>query len=347
MNITTKRFGQFEGEEVLAYTLENDLGMKLTCLNLGCIVTEIITPDQNGNLENVVLGFDNVEDYLKNKSYFGAIVGRVAGRISRSEFELNGKNYQLNANEGLNHLHGGLKGLNERLWETNLINEDDYVGVQFTYRSKDGEEGYPGNLDISVTYSLNNKNEWTASYTGTTDMATLLNMTNHSYFNLTGNLKNTIVNHQLKINSSQFLELKDELLPTGELLDVSGTVFDFRNGRPVIEGIVSQHPQNLLAGKGYDHPFVLDHNEIELACPDSGRVLNIVTDQPCVVFYSGNQLDGNDFSFKEGVKTRNYLGMCLETQGFPDAIHHSHFPSIVLKPNESYKAETTYKFSVR
>lgn len=348
MKIITKEFGSAFGQKIFTYTLENDNGMQLTCSNLGCIVTEINVPDKNGVFENVVLGFNQAEDYIKYKTYFGALIGRVAGRIEQGEFELNGKVYHLPKNEGNNHLHGGYKGLHERVWEADEVETDSAIGIRFSYVSKDGEEGYPGSVHLQVTYLLNNKNQWIFTCKGYTDQKTLLNITNHSYFNLSGNAKNDILNHELALKSNRFLELDNQLIPTGKILNVDETVFDFRNGRPIRDGNLSQNEQNVLVGNGYDHPFLLeDHfnKEIVLKDKESGRKLIVETNQPAVVVYTGNQIEG-EYKTAEGVRPKKYLGVCLETQGLPDAIHHPHFPSVVISPEDCYEAKTIYTFTI-
>ncbi|MCU9615137.1 galactose mutarotase [Caldibacillus lycopersici] len=349
MNIVTKEFGIINGEKIYSFTLENNNGMQLTCINLGCIVTEIKTPDSNGNLENVVLGYKTVEEYLENKTFFGAIVGRVAGRIANAQFEIDNNQYFLPKNEGNNHLHGGISGFNEKIWHAKPIEADHAVGIEFSYSSIDGEEGYPGTVKLSVTYLLTNDNEWVQTIKGTTDKKTLLNVTNHSFFNLSGNAKADILSHELTVKSDQFLELNDQLLPTGKMLSVEGTAFDFRNGRKLNDGRLSEHPQNRLAGNGYDHPFLLAENEqqeIILLDETSGRTLTVETNQPCVVIYTSNQMS-DEFTTSEGVQTKKYLAVCLETQGLPDAIHHANFPSVMLEPTSEYKSVTKYTFGVR
>ncbi|MBU9721011.1 MULTISPECIES: aldose epimerase family protein [Bacillaceae] len=348
MNITQQKFGQLEGKDVHAYTLKNDHNFELTCINYGCIITELLVPDNKGNVENVVLGFDNMEDYQKHSPFFGATIGRVAGRIAKGKFELDGKTYQLPINDGNNHLHGGITGFDKVLWDVKTIEDPDQVGVVFTYVSLDGEEGYPGEVNIEVTYIVNNDNELIIKYNGKTNKKTILNLTNHTYFNLSGNLKRDIKDHELTLKSSKFIPLNKELIPTGEYANVDGTPFDFRNGRKVGEGMTSEHDQNVLAGNGYDHPFVLDENnarEIFLEDTQSGRNLLIETDEPCVVFYSGNMLNG-DFNIG-GKKAEKNLALCLETQKHPDAINHPNFASIVLSPEETYVSQTTYSFNVK
>jgi aldose 1-epimerase len=346
MNIFTERFAEHEGKGINSYTLQNNAGMEVTCINYGCIITKILTPDQHGVLENVVLGFDRLEDYQNFSPYFGAVVGRVAGRIKNGEFELDGKTYKLPQNENHSHLHGGIKGFDRKLWEAEVFQTETEVGVEFSYMSVDGEEGYPGNLVMKITYTLNNQNKFVISYHGVSDHNTLVNLTNHTYFNLSGNVKRDVLEHELTIKSNQFAELDVELLPTGKLLDVNETPFDLRQGKKIRAGVESEHSQNFLAGKGYDHPFLLsenNHKEIVLFDEESGRKLIVETDEPSVVVYTGNQL-GDHFEIR-GIKSRKYLGMCLETQGLPDSIHHSHFPSCVLEKGEEYSTKTTYTFT--
>ncbi|MFA9560073.1 aldose epimerase family protein [Evansella sp. AB-rgal1] len=347
MEITKETFGKLNGDTVYAYTLKNDKGIEIKSLNYGCIITEILVPDTKGQVENVVLGFDNIDDYVNHSPYFGAVIGRVAGRIGQASFQLNGNTYKLPVNDGDNHLHGGLKGFDKVIWDAKVMEEKNYVGVEFSYYSVDGEEGYPGNLNVKVIYTLDNNNEFKIAYEGKSDENTLLNLTNHTYFNLSGNLKTDILNHNLTMKSERFIELNDELIPTGDLINVQDTVFDFREGRIIKDGTTSSDKQNLLAGNGYDHPFVLSSNhdkEIVLEDGTSGRNLVIETTEPCVVLYTGNQM-GDDFEMN-GIKSKKYLGLCLETQKHPDAINQPNFPSIVLEKGKTYKSETTYSFNV-
>jgi aldose 1-epimerase len=345
MKVLQQQFDELDGNIVYSFTLKNNKGFEVTCLNYGCIITKILMPDASGKIENIVLGFDTVEEYLNNSPYFGAVVGRVAGRIKNGEFELDGKTYQVTKNEKNNHLHGGVKGFSHVIWNTNIIEEENLAGVEFYFTSADGEEGYPGKLDMKVVYTIDDDNQLKITYQGQSDQTTLLNVTNHTYFNLSGDLKRDILNHTLKIKSDRFLELDEALLPTGEILDTDNTPFDFRHGRPIEDGVHSQHVQNHIAGQGYDHPFLLNENhnqEIVLNDEESGREVMIETDEPCVVLYTSNQL-GDDFTIRD-VSSRRYLGLCLETQGLPDAIHHPHFPSCVLKEGETYHSETKYAF---
>ncbi|MBS4200503.1 galactose mutarotase [Bacillus sp. FJAT-49732] len=347
MNITKEQFGKLGNNTVNAFSLENDHGVKVTFLDYGCTITKIITPNRNGEFENIVLGYDQLEGYLNNTAFFGSIVGRVAGRIGGAEFTLNGKTYSLAKNENNNHLHGGIKGFDKVIWDAKTEEKSDEVSVKFSFISPDGEEGYPGNLKMDVTYTLNNNNELKIQYEGISDETTLLNVTNHSYFNLSGDLKCDILDHELTLKSDQYLELQENLLPTGEYADVEGTPFDFRQGRSIRSGADSEHPQNKLAGGGYDHPFVLSENrneEIVLRDSESGRQMIVETDAVGVVVYTSNQLAGDDEIY--GVQPRKHLGICLETQGLPDAVHHENFPSWVLEKDKPYTSVTTFKFGI-
>ncbi len=344
MNVTKERFGMVDHQEVTLFTLTNDQGMVVSVMNYGCTITKIIVPDKNGTFENVVLGFDELEGYLEHSPFFGAICGRVAGRIGKGQFELNGKNYTLAKNDGENHLHGGLKGFDKVLWDAE-INEEE-LAIHFSRTSPDGEEGYPGNLEMKVTYQLTNENELIITYRGISDEDTLVNVTNHSYFNLSGDLKNDVLDHVLQVKSDAFLELGDDLIPTGKYLDVEGTPFDLREGRKIQDGVNSSYHQNVIVGNGYDHPFLLNSNyqqEVVLSEPTSGRTLIVETNEPAVVIYSGNMLQDNIQVY--GVRSCKHLGICLETQGPPDAIHHEHFPTMILKKGEDYLRTTKYTFS--
>ncbi|GAE27373.1 aldose 1-epimerase [Halalkalibacter wakoensis JCM 9140] len=347
MEIREEVFGEVNGQDVKIFTLKNSSGMELSCINYGCTITKVLVPDQAGNFENVVLGFDSIEEYIHHSPFFGCVVGRVAGRIANSQFELDGITYDLPNNEGVNHLHGGDHGFDKVLWDGKIEKGTDEVKVIFTHKSTDGTAGYPGNVTVSITYTLNNDNEFNISYHATTDKKTLINLTNHSYFNLSGELKRDILDHELTLKSDHFLKLSDSLLPTGELVAVDQTAFDFRKGRKLIDGVQSDHQQNQLVGGGYDHPLVLSANredEICLVDQQSGRKLTVETDEPTVVLYTSNMM-GNDFEIR-GVPARKHIGVCLETQHHPDAIHHPSFPSIVLDENEEYRTSTTYRFSV-
>jgi aldose 1-epimerase len=343
MKVIQESFGQIDNQHVFSYTMVNDHGLEVTAINYGCIISKIVAPDKNGNLENIVLGHDTLNEYVNDPSFLGAIAGRVAGRIKDGSFELGGTQYVLAKNDHDNHLHGGIKGFNKVVWDAEIIED----GVRFSYFSPDGEEGYPGNLTVQVTYTLNNNNELIIEYGAQTDKKTLVTVTNHSYFNLSGNLKSDILNHTLKIKSDQFLELDSEFIPTGKFIEVNGTPFDFTTERAINTGATSTYMQNVLVGEGYDHPFLLKINhdkEIILKDPESGRTLTVETDEPAVIVYSGNSLPSEgDF---RGIPTRKYLGICLETQGLPDAVHHPHFPTVILDKGEQYSSKTVYQFGI-
>lgn len=344
MEIIQQEFGRIGEQTVTSFTLKNENGVEVTAINYGCIITKIITPDHQGNYENIVIGHDSLDDYVDDPVFLGAVVGRVGGRIRGGVFELDGTAYTLPQNNGHNHLHGGLQGFNKVVWQADVLED----GVRFTYLSKDGEEGYPGNLHAEVTYTLDDHNQLKINYEAQTDKKTVVTMTNHSYFNLSGSLRRDVLQHKLTLKSDEYLELDEEFIPTGRLLQVNNTPFDFRQGKAIKTGPESSHPQTVLAGRGYDHPFVLNTNhdrEIRIEDPESGRVMTVETDEPAVVVYSGNSLDGaGPFRGTPGAK---HLGICLETQGFPDAVHHPEFPSIVLKLNEKYTSATTYTFGIQ
>ncbi|PMC39178.1 galactose-1-epimerase [Bacillus sp. UMB0899] len=347
MKLIKEIFGELKGETVYSFTLENRNGMKVSCITLGCIITDIIVPDKNGQFENVVLGLDTVESYINDSPYFGAVCGRVAGRISNGRFELDDHIYELPKNDDNNHLHGGPEAFDQKLWNAKEINDTDLVGVEFSYVSEDGENGYPGNLSVKITYTLNEQNELKISYHGTTDKNTLVNLTNHSYFNLSGNLKEDILSHKLAVKSNEILELNENVVPTGNLMNVANTPFDFRTAKSIEEAVSSTHEQIKRVGQGIDHPFLLnDHQNEEIMLVDekSGRKLVIETDQQSVVIYTSNMLE-ESINIR-GVKARKYLGICLETQGLPDSINHPQFSPCILNAGEEYNTSTTYKFTV-
>lgn len=335
-------------QPITSYTLKNDQGFQVSCINYGCAITEMIVPDRHGNFENVVLGFDTAEEYQNNPNFFGALVGRFAGRIKNGEFAVDGVEYQVPRNDNGHHLHGGPQGLHAVIWDSQVIQANDDAIVEFTHTSPDGTAGFPGNLSMTVRYTLkNDSNQLVISYTGTSDKTTLLNVTNHSYFNLSGDFKRTIVDHELTLASDHYLELDEELLPTGKVVPVSeDPLFDFRNGRSIVEATIAEHPQTNLAGNGYDHPFLLDHEAqagIELTDAESGRKLVIETTEPAVVLYTGNFIGGAGTI--RGAAAQDYLGLCLETQSPPDSVRHAHFPSAILNTEETFRSATSYTFS--
>ncbi|WP_163539480.1 aldose epimerase family protein [Gracilibacillus sp. YIM 98692] len=327
------------------FTLVNNNGMEVSILNFGGIITKILAPDRDSKLENVVVSFDDYTDYLDNPGYFGALIGRVAGRIENAQFEFDGKTYTLPKNEGVHHLHGGEPGFHKSIWTVAPFENNEEVGLTLKLNSQDGENGYPGNLNMTVTYTLNNENALSITYKGDSDHKTVLTTTNHSYFNLSGDLKSDIQNHEIQLDCSQFVELDEELIPTGNILDVDHTQYDFRNGRPMKDGVDSDFKQNLVANHGYDHYFIFDHSKKESAVvkdKESGRQLTVLTDQPGVVMYTSNNLpEGLKLRERESTK---YLGLCLETQASPASIHHEGFPSVWLDKGETYFKKTTFVF---
>lgn len=347
MKIEKGHFGDLRGETVYSFALHNRNGMKVTCITLGCIITEVLTPNKAGKLENVVLGFDDVDNYIENSPYFGAVIGRVAGRINNGSFKLDGETYTLPQNENTNHLHGGPEGFDRKLWDAKTFENENEVGVEFIYISKDGEAGYPGNVTVKVTYVLTNQNDLLITYSATTDKKTLINLTNHTYFNLSGNVKNDIQTHHLKLKSKQALELNDNFIPTGNYIDVENTPFDFRAGKAIAEGLTSNNNQIKLVGQGIDHPFLLEENhnqEIVLVDEESRRKLVIETDEESVVVYTSNMVD-DSFQIRD-VQSKKYIGICLETQGLPDSINQPNFSPCILDVGDEYKTTTKYSFSI-
>lgn len=338
MEFTETIFGTLNGKKVKAYTLKSAGGAELTCIEYGCTITKINVPDQNGNMENIVLGFDTLEEYIDHSPYFGCVVGRSAGRIKNAAFEIEGVTYNFAKNDGENNLHGGPGGFHQVIWDSAVEKTENEVKITFSYMSPDGEEGFPGNLDVNITYSFNDQNELLITYKAESDQKTIVNLTNHSYFNLSGNLKRTVLDHVLTMPSDRFLELDDALLPTGREIPVDGTVFDFRKGRSVSEGIESGDPQTIIVGGGFDHPFLLNPNgKIDLVDHVSGRKLEIETEEPAVVFYSGNMLP-DDFSIR-GVRSQKHLGLCLETQKPPGMMD-----ALFLEKGQVYLSKTKYRF---
>lgn len=345
MNITSLPI-KIEEKTWLEYTLTNDSGMSVSFLNFGGIITKMMVPDKNNQFENVVIGFRDYDNYLNNKNYFGALIGRVAGRIEGAQFSLGEKTYTLPANDGDNSLHGGPGGLHARTWEVETIETPTSVGAVLYHTSLDGDQGYPGTVKYKVSYTLTNANDFEISYEAISDQDTVLTLTNHSYFNLSGDLKDTILNHEVTMNASQFVELDHALIPTGNILPVTDTVFDFRNGRKILDGTLSGDPQNQLALDGYDHFFIFDQtkddDQITLKDASSGRQLTVTTDQPGVVMYTSNNLD-DSLQLNEA-RSKKYLGVCLETQSSPASATHDGFPSIHLAAHEVYRKKTIFSF---
>lgn len=331
--------------EVLFITLEND-GIEVNITNIGCSVMSIRTPDKHGVMKNVVAGLRNAADYRINRDYFGCVVGRYANRISDGKFTLQRKTYQLPLNDPPNHLHGGVHGFSHKTWTLDrLIEEDNAFGVAFSYRSVDGEEGYPGNLDVTVTYLLQAAGRLEINYRATTDRATPVNLTNHSYFNLSGFETDTILDHELKIHAGHYTGKSAKNTSTGKILPVEGTALDFTNFRKIREGI-NEFPVDM----GYDHNFVLDPSCRGLVVPAatlyeevSGRILNVYTNKPGVQVYTGNYWDST-VKGEQGVIYHKHGGLALETQALPDSVNHSTFPDTILQPGSVYRSTTVFEF---
>ncbi len=353
MNITKEHFGTTEdGKEVSLYALKNTNDVVVKIMNYGGIIVSIIVPDKDGNMGDVVLGFDDFKEYEKRTTYFGSLIGRYGNRIKDGKITLEGQEYTFVKNNGLNHLHGGLKGFDKQVWEATEIKNKDGVGLELFYLSADGEEGYPGNLTVKVTYTLTDNNELKINYEATTDKTTVLNLTNHSFFNLKDAGKSDILSHELKIIADSYTPTDANLIPTGEIAPVEGTPMDFREFHTIGERIDTDFEALNFAG-GYDHNYVLDAEDkgemklvAEVIEPETGRTMKTYTVEPGVQFYAGNFLDGS-FSGKGGAVIEKRNGFCLETQHFPDSPNNPQFPSTELKPGETYSSSTIYEFGVQ
>lgn len=350
MGITKSNFSvTHDGVTVTAYTMDNGK-MSVRFIDLGGTIVSINVPDKNGVLADIVCGYDDPDSYLTCSGYPGAIIGRYGNRIGGAEFTLDGVKYSLYKNDNGNHLHGGKVGYDRRIWDVKVVaDNDDEMTVDLSYVSPDGEEGYPGTLDLHVYYTLSASCELSIRYTATTDKRTVLNLTNHSYFNLAGYEVGDILDHELMINSDAYGEVDAELIPTGKIINVDGTPHDFRAAKPVGRDINCDDIQ-LKYGQGYDHNFILDNGgECALAArlrdPKSGRVMEVYTNQPAVQLYTGNCIDVTEAPYKGGVPKRRFAALCLETQHYPDSPNHSDFPSTVLSPGETYDYTTVFAFS--
>ena len=337
-----------DGQQVDLYTLTNQHGMEAAITNYGGTVVTLKVPDRNGKPDDVVLGYDKLEDYAAGKAYFGAIIGRYANRIAHAQFSLNGTTYTLAKNDGDNHLHGGF---NKRVWTAKDVSSSAGHALELTYLSKDGEEGFPGNLSVKVVYTVTEQNELKIDYSATTDKDTVLNLTNHCYFNLAGQGNGDILQHQLMIRADRFTPVDANLIPTGELRSVKGTPFDFTTAT-AIGARIDRDDQQLKLGRGYDHDWVLNRDvsgALTLAAqayePRSGRLLEVSTTEPGLQFYTGNFLDG--IRGKQGQVYNRRYAFCLETQHFPDSPNHPNFPSTVLKPGQHFQTTTVYRFATR
>ncbi len=349
-SITSKPFGTTtNGVKAELFTLTNAKGASATISTYGGIVTKLMMPDRSGKLEDVVLGFDKLSSYEKKSPYFGALIGRYGNRIAKGEFKLDGETYHLATNDHGQALHGGLKGFDKVVWQATPIETKQGPSLKLTYTSKDGEEGYPGTLSVTATYTLTNKNELKLEFTATTDKDTIANLTHHSYFNLAGQGNGDILNHLMTIKASKFTPINKVLITTGELAPVKGTPFDFRKATAIGARINQENEQLKFAG-GYDHNWVASKPAGHLGVvakveePKSGRVMEVLSTEPGVQFYSGNFLDGTLVG-KEGKVYPFRSGLCLEPQHYPDTPNHPNFPSVELKPGQVYKNTIIYRFS--
>ncbi|MFL1013421.1 aldose epimerase family protein [Flavisericum labens] len=350
--ITKSEYGKMpDSTTVEAYVLKNANGVEMNVITFGGRITSLKVPNKNGDFENVILGFDNLEDYLEDNPFFGALIGRFGNRIANGKFSLNGEEYTLATNDGPNHLHGGVDGYDRVVWNAEAIEDDKNPGLKLTYLSKDGEEGYPGNLNITVVYTLTEDNTLEVDYKATTDKATVINLTQHAYFNLTGDFNNDILGHEVVINADAFLPVDGTLIPTGEIRKVEGTPFDFTSPKIVGQEINSENNQ-LELGKGYDHCWVLngEKGSMRMAASaydkNSGRFMEIYSTEPAIQFYTGNFLDGT-LPNPAGGTYAHRTGFCLETQHYPDSPNQEEFPSVVLNPGETYSTKTSFRFSVK
>lgn len=353
--IAEKPFGTVDGKEVKLYTLKNSKGVTMTVMNYGAIVQSLLVPDRDGKMADVVLGYNTVDEYVKETPYFGCIVGRYGNRIAKGQFKIGTNTYTLATNNDPGgipcHLHGGKKGFDKVVWDAQPVQRPDAVGLKLNYLSKDGEEGYPGNLNLTVFYWLNEKNEWEVEYEATTDKPTPVNVTQHSYFNFAGEGSGDILGHRLMLKASKYTPVDKGLIPTGELAPVAGTPFDFTTPFAIGARVNDPHEQMQFGG-GYDHNWVLDNQSGTLALaavveePTTGRVMEIFTTEPGIQFYCGNFLDGKLVG-KSGKPYNHRNGFCLETQHYPDSPNQPNFPSTILEPGQTYKTKTVFKFSTK
>jgi aldose 1-epimerase len=341
-----------DGQPIDMFTLSNASGVEVKAINYGAIITSWRVPDRSGQIADIVLGHNDAASYVTNNGpFFGALVGRYANRIGKAQFTLDGRTYRLAANNGPNHLHGGVKGFDKFVWSAEPIKNSEGAGVGFSRTSPDGEEGYPGALKVRVTYVLTNKNELIVSYEATTDKPTTVNLSQHSYFNLAGQGNGDVLGHELRINADRYTPVDETLIPTGELAAVDGTPFDFRKPTTIGARIASEHPQ-MQFGRGYDHNWVVARSSdgLSLAAEvyesKSGRTLQVTTTEPGMQFYSGNFLDGT-LTGKDGRVYRQRFGFCLETQHFPDSPNRTTFPSTILRPGATFRSRTVFTTGTR
>ncbi|MCP5061746.1 MAG: galactose mutarotase [Ignavibacteriae bacterium] len=350
MNISSELFGKTKNKKnVDLFTLKNNNGMSICITNYGGIIQSLTAPNRDGKYEDVILGYDKLESYLEATPYFGAIVGRYANRIANGQFTLDQTEYTLAKNDGNNHLHGGINGFDKVVWNATPYKKDDEISLKLEYLSEDGEEGFPGNLKVSVIYSLTNDDTLKIEYSATTDKKTHVNLTNHNYFNLTGDFNKNILDHKIFVNADRYIPINSEAIPLGSIDSVVGTAFDFTTSKKFGKNINDDDVQ-LQNGFGYDHCLVFKKSDKNLPLratvyeEKSGRVMQVFTDQPAVQLYIGNHLDGSNIG-KGYIPYEYRAGLCLETQHFPDSPNNPSFPSTVLTPGEIYSSKTFYKFS--
>lgn len=352
--LTSAPFGTLNGKDVELYTLTNANGMSVNLMTYGAAIQSIMVPDRDGEMANVALGFDNIEDYAAKSPFFGATIGRYANRIALGQFELNGETYQIAINNDPNTLHGGNRGFDKYVWDAEDVSGDDGPAVTFSRLSPDGEENYPGNLQVSVTYTLTDDDELRLDYSATTDATTVINLTNHCYFNLAGEGTSNILDHVMQLNASQYTPVDATAIPVGGIQPVAGTAFDFTTPKPIGQDIRDGSDEQIVLGRGYDHNWVLDREEGDLTTlfdagnvtdPGSGRMVTCLTTEPGLQFYSGNFLDGTYAGTGGGVY-RQGDAFTLETQHFPDSPNQPDFPTTVLEPGDEFASTTVYRFGV-
>ena len=354
MSIKKESFGVTkEGDSIEKITVSNQDGLEMSVITYGGIIQNLKVPDKNGNYEDVVLGFDSISQYENGNPYFGALIGRYGNRIAGGKFSLEGEDYQLETNDGPNHLHGGEKGFDKKVWAAETSKDGESAVIRLSYESADGEGGYPGNLKSVVTYTLTPENELNIKYEAETDKTTIVNLTQHSYFNLSGDFSKTILDHVVEINADEYLPVDATLIPTGELKPVEDTPFDFREPKEIGKDLsMEDSNEQLKRGMGYDHCWVLNEQDAGMRFAasvyhaESGRFMEVTTNEPAIQFYIGNFLDGT-LPAKGGGNYEKRTGLCLETQHYPDSPNQEAFPSVVLEPGETYTSETSYKFSTK
>ena len=350
MSIKKELFGTHRGCDIYKYTLENGNGMSVVISNFGATILSINVPDKNGEVADVICGYDDLQSYIDADGYQGAIIGRVGNRICRGKFELDGVQYDMYINNGPNHLHGGKEGFDKKIWQVLPLDEGLETSIKLFLLSADGDEGYPGNLAVTVSYALKNDGSLSIRYEANTDKRTIINLTNHTYFNLGGYNSGKIYDQELWLDADTYLPTDDTLIPTGEIRSVANTPFDFRLPKAIGRDIKMQDQDLIIAG-GYDHCLNFTGGETKLPKlrarvihKKSGRVMEMYTNQPCVQFYSGNFLTNPKYPFRGNVPQEIQMAFCLETQHMPDSINHENFTNVVLNPNEKYDYTTIYKF---